>query len=154
MAQPLCTRAPSDSIWKDLSEDDFRKNIIALLRRGGQPISAGSTPHTLAGSKPGYRPSTKAAFVRKISLGTERSLANDFAFLVAAEEGAQNVAACCIEEHLENRTLVVRLGQNHGVCHKVLANIQRICQVLQQELTGGKTVCVFCAVTLTVGHSH
>ena len=47
---------------------------------------------------------------RTLPLQVEQQLADDFAFLAAVEEGAQSVAAVCLEEHLEPVGLTVRFA--------------------------------------------
>lgn len=45
-----------------------------------------------------------------LPLSVEQQIADDFAFLAAIEEGAQSVAAVCLEEHIQPARLTVRFA--------------------------------------------
>lgn len=93
------TSTPECSIWVDPSENLFRKHLVELEgRTNAVPVDpqifplkedANGGAHTLP-------------------LCVEQQLADDFAFLAAVEEGAQSVAAVCLEEH--STGLVVRFA--------------------------------------------
>lgn len=96
------TTDPGKSIWLDLPEDDFRGHLVMLEERtNAVPIA----PHIFNPAdwlpppeepKPGRQQHT-------LPLAVEQQLADEFASLVAVEEGAQSVAAVCIEEHVHSQ---------------------------------------------------
>lgn len=97
------TADPQDSIWNHLPEDTFRQHLVELENcTNAVPIEPQTFPldlhsHTL---RDGYT----------LPLNIEQQLADDFAFLAAIEEGAQSVAAVCLEEHLQPARLTVRFA--------------------------------------------
>ncbi|TVY35713.1 hypothetical protein LOCC1_G005827 [Lachnellula occidentalis] len=97
------TSDPDKSIWLDLTEPVFRQHLVALEERTNavplEPrvftaadwLPPSKTPHTLP-------------------LAVEQQVADEFACLVAVEEGAQSVAAVCIEEHAQAPRLTLRFA--------------------------------------------
>lgn len=95
------TSSPNSSIWLGLREDIFRQHLVELEKRtNAVPVDPQIFPlqrddvwdnHTLP-------------------LHVEQQLADDLAFLAAIEEGAQSVAAVCLEEHVQPPGLTVRFA--------------------------------------------
>lgn len=97
------TAEPGDSIWNHLSENTFRQHLVDLEEcTNAVPIEPQTFPLDLQGH------SLRDDYT--LPLGTEQQIADDFAFLAAIEEGAQSVAAVCLEEHLEPARLTVRFA--------------------------------------------
>ncbi|KAK6003117.1 hypothetical protein QM012_000962 [Aureobasidium pullulans] len=97
------TADPEYSIWKQLSEDNFRQHLVDLEKcTNAVPIEPQTFPLASHSDTPrdGYT----------LPLATEQQMADDFAFLAAIEEGAQSVAAVCLEEHLHPARLTVRFA--------------------------------------------
>ncbi|CAD0101169.1 unnamed protein product [Aureobasidium mustum] len=91
------------SIWKHLPEDTFRQHLVDLEKcTNAVPIEPQTFPldHHTHISRAGYT----------LPLTTEQKIADDFAFLAAIEEGAQSVAAVCLEEHLQPSRITVRFA--------------------------------------------
>jgi hypothetical protein len=90
------TSDPDSSIWVDPSEDTFRRHLVQLERCTNavpvdpQVFSFREDPNLTSHTLP---------------LAVEQQLADDLAFLAAIEEGAQSVAAVCLEEHSEGLTI-------------------------------------------------
>ena len=90
------TSDPDSSIWVDPSEDTFRRHLVQLEEcTNAVPVDpqvfplqedSNVSPHTLP-------------------LALEQQLADDLDFLAAIEEGAQSVAAVCLEEHAKGLTI-------------------------------------------------
>ncbi|KAF1966728.1 hypothetical protein BU23DRAFT_485858 [Bimuria novae-zelandiae CBS 107.79] len=94
------TSSPTRSIWYPLSENTFREHLVALEKRtNAVPVDPQIFPLT-----------TSAPCTPTLSLHVEQQLADDLAFLAAIEEGAQSVAAVCLEEYISPRRLVVRFA--------------------------------------------
>ncbi|KAK6337618.1 hypothetical protein TWF730_003013 [Orbilia blumenaviensis] len=94
------TAAPGLSIWQDLDEDTFRGHIVALEgRTNSVPCDAQIFPLPV-----------DTDGTRRLSIADEQNLADVFAFLVAVEQGAQSVAAVCLEENVEEQSLTIRFA--------------------------------------------
>jgi OTT_1508-like deaminase len=100
------TANPNESIWADLTEDVFRQHLVSLQEKTGQ------TPmDSQVFSFEKWLPKiTQLNRVYALPLEVEQELADDFAFLAAVEEGAQSVAAVCIEEHIQPPGMALRFA--------------------------------------------
>jgi hypothetical protein len=97
------TANPESSIWLHLPENTFRQHLVDLEKiTNAVPVEPQTFPLELHnhGSKDNYT----------LPLSVEQRIADDFAFLAAIEEGAQSVAAVCLEEHLQPTRLTVRFA--------------------------------------------
>ena len=95
------TSSSSRSIWHELPEDTFRQHLVDLERRtNAVPIEPQIFPLHNHGR----------ASTRELPLHVEQRLADDLAFLAAVEEGAQSVAAVCLEQHVQPAGLTVRFA--------------------------------------------
>jgi hypothetical protein len=93
----VCTSTAENSIWRHLPENTFRQHIVDLEEKTNavpvppQIFSAAewllTSPHASENS-------------HSLPLDIEQQFADDFSCLAAVEEGAQSVAAVCIEEHV------------------------------------------------------
>ncbi|KAK5943285.1 hypothetical protein PMZ80_004292 [Knufia obscura] len=85
------TAQQNTTIWSRISEDDFRKNLVALEElTNAVPVDVQVFPLADEGSDK-----------LRLPLVVEQHIADDIAFLAAAQEGAQSVAAVCLEQHLK-----------------------------------------------------
>ncbi|EPE30654.1 hypothetical protein GLAREA_03621 [Glarea lozoyensis ATCC 20868] len=101
------TSEVDNSIWLDVREDAFRRHLVELEERtNAVPIA----PQIFDASNwsPIYPYATGCHHT--LPLEIEMRLADDFACLAAVEEGAQSVAAVCIEEHTEDAKLTLRFA--------------------------------------------
>jgi hypothetical protein len=101
------TRSIDESIWCDLSKDTFRQHLVNLEETtNAVPIAPQyfSAADWLPASP--HDPNTKYS----LPLVVEQRLADDFASLVAVDEGAQSVAAVCVEQHLGPPSLTLRFA--------------------------------------------
>ncbi|OBT61099.1 hypothetical protein VE03_09868 [Pseudogymnoascus sp. 23342-1-I1] len=101
------TRSIDESIWSDLSKDTFRQHLVNLEETtNAVPIAPQyfSAADWLPVSP--HDPNTKYSLPRVV----EQRLADDFASLVAVDEGAQSVAAVCVEQHLGPPSLTLRFA--------------------------------------------
>lgn len=101
------TANPNSSVWLDLPEDTFRHHLVKLEERtNAVPIGPqASLPEGWLRTSP-YNSQTSHG----LPLEIEQQLADDFASLAAVEEGAQSVAAVCIEEHVRPSRLTLRFA--------------------------------------------
>lgn len=112
--QEVHSACPQNSIWFDLPEDTFRQHLVALEERtNAVPIEPEvftveewsaevSGPAADNNDDNNDADSTREKEVvhagPTLPIKVEQQLADDFACLTAVEEGAQSVAAVCIEE--------------------------------------------------------
>lgn len=123
--RPVRTAKGSQTIWSEIAEDALRQNLVILERRtNAVPIDVltASVVDTAA-PEPGSLP-----------LSIERSLADDLAYLTAVAEGAQSVAAVCLEQNVGTK-LVVRLAGMDVVDQKVREMLSGIARVLETTAT-------------------
>lgn len=119
--RPVRTALSSQTIWSGISENEFRQNLVTLERRtNAVPIDVLN-----ASVKDDERPEAGM-----LPLSVERSLSDDLAYLAAVTEGAQSVAAVCLEQHVGNK-LVVRLAGMDVVDQTVREMLGGIAGVLE-----------------------
>jgi len=96
------TANPEPSIWRDLPENTFRQHLVDLEKiTNSVPVEPQTFPLVQSDE-------TKDNYT--LPLSVEQQIADDFAFLAAIEEGAQSVAAVCLEEHIQPARLVVQFA--------------------------------------------
>ncbi|KAL3480572.1 hypothetical protein BJX99DRAFT_18635 [Aspergillus californicus] len=127
--RPVQTAVPSDTIWSRITEDDFRQHLVTLEK---QTNAVPMDVLTAKGDDDQHHRS--GSF---LPLKTEKQVADDFAYIAAVTEGAQSVAAVCLEQHigsslaLDLPTLVITVAGmdiiNENVkqmLHAVVAQLQ------------------------------
>lgn len=98
---PCRTADANNSIWHPIPEDTFRQHLVDLEKRtNAVPVDPQNFPYE----------ETSAKHNHTLPLKAEQQFADDFAFLAAIEEGAQSVAAVCLEEHVEPSRLTLRFA--------------------------------------------
>lgn len=95
------TSGAENSIWRDLPEDIFRDHLVELEKRtNAVPVD----PQIFRFKEDDH----VSDYI--LPLQVEQQLADDLACLAAIEEGAQSVAAVCLEEHVQPAGLTVRFA--------------------------------------------
>jgi hypothetical protein len=124
------TREQHESIWSYLSEDQFRHHLVSLEERtNAVPIAPQIFDASEWTSADEYSPQLLHTF----PLDTETQLADQFASLAAVEEGAQSVAAVCVEEHLQEPKLRLRFAAlDTSLNDAVRDTLQEISTILAQ----------------------
>jgi len=123
------TASSEASIWLELPEDTFRQHLVTLQEKSGPtPIDPQvfSIKDWLSTSS-----SDQRSYILPIRV--EQQLADDFAFLAAVAEGAQSVAAVCIEEHSSPSGMTLRFAAlDISNNEAVKTALRSICDVLSQ----------------------
>jgi hypothetical protein len=88
--------------------------------------------------------------LRLLSFETEARLADDFAFIAAAQEGVESVAAVYIEELTAPRGLVLRFAANEGVRDEIRNGLQQICDFLMSCASIGRHLAGFAIVIINL----
>lgn len=107
----LCSAQSGNSIWRDVPEETFRRHLVELEERTNAVPTESETFSVEAWQ------STRSSSANEhvLTLAVERQLADDFALLAAVEEGAQSVAAACIEECSDGQGMIVRFAAMDAV---------------------------------------
>lgn len=117
------TTLSGQTIWIGLTEDEFRKHMVALEHRtNAVPVDVQV-----------FRPETMKIDDQPLNLPLliEQQLANDFAFLAAVKEGAQSVAAACLEQHLSPQSMLkIRIAGADSIEQSVRSTLRAIGDVL------------------------
>jgi hypothetical protein len=106
--QEARTSSSAASIWRETAEVDFRQHLVELeeitnaVPMDSQRFLPSRAPVSVCCDDTDIRPT--------LPIEVEQQLADDFAFLAAIEEGAQSVAAACIEEHTAPPRLIIRFA--------------------------------------------
>ncbi|KAH0829615.1 hypothetical protein FOPE_10806 [Fonsecaea pedrosoi] len=133
--KPVRTSNPESSIWKGLPEDAFRRTVIALSKfTDGVPAEPKSW-WLAAADRDSPSSSTTC---QSLPYHTERQLADDFAFISAAQEGVESVAAVCIEELREPPGLIFRVAANDGIGEEDRTVLRQICDSLMSCASNGR----------------
>jgi hypothetical protein len=134
-AAPARTSGKNHSIWKPLSENTFRKHILQLCSASRDvPVD----PHVHTKETWQARCERTAVEDTTIPLTVEMQVADDFAFLAAATEGARSVSAAAIETVEDPKGLIIRLAANNGVATPVKQALTEMLDSLQLCGSGGK----------------
>jgi len=121
--------APADrSIWLEIREETFREHLVTLEERTNTiPMDP------MIFSPEDWSSSGPSGCVYTLPLKTEQQVADDFACLVAVEEGAQSVAAVCIEEHVQPAGILFRFAAvDLSLSEDVKLALQAVADVLMK----------------------
>lgn len=101
------TATPAKSIWHDIAEETFREHLVKLEQQtNAVPLDIQTFPIKLWSREFDFSEYRDNVLPFEI----EQQIADDFAFLAALEEGAQSVAAACLEQHVEPPGLTIRFA--------------------------------------------
>ena len=123
------TAHDDQSIWQGLGRDTFRRHIIDLQQASNEvpsdPVvySAGEwlATHT-TGNGLGY----------SLPMDVEQRLADDLAFIAAAEEGPKEVSAVALEEQINPPGLLILLAANEKFPNGVVDMLKACFRLLSQ----------------------
>lgn len=129
---PVKTAFGKQSIWFGLGENQFRTHVVALEDKSNE-VPEDPKDHSLQDwerihDRPGHC----------LPLIIEQRIADDVAFIAAAEEGALAVAAASLEELVNGEGLRLRLAMNAGVPMKTRKVLRSIFDTLATRATGRK----------------
>lgn len=131
------TAEAPDTIWCQVPEDDFRKHLVELEERtNAVPVDVLTALPDSADD-----PNLDATF---LPLKVEKQVADDVAYIAAVTEGAQSVAAVCLEQRVSQNdaTLVMRVAGMDVIDENVRAMLKEVCEILQgvnQTTNSGRT---------------
>lgn len=123
------TAQPPNTIWSHVTEDEFRRHLVVLEERtNAVPMDALDTPICTNGDMDTDAPCLPLKF--------EKQMADDLAFVAAVTEGAQSVAAVCLEQHSNEHglTLLVSVAGMDLVDEGVRDMLGRITNILKRAI--------------------
>ncbi|KAL5045858.1 hypothetical protein BDW71DRAFT_182941 [Aspergillus fruticulosus] len=101
--RPVQTTVRSDTIWSCISEDDFRRHLVTLQKQ------TNAVPMDVLTAEDHDNEKHDRISSPFMPLKTEKLFADDFAYIAAVTEGAQSVAAVCLEQRLDATSLALNL---------------------------------------------
>ena len=125
-----------DSIWHNIDQNVFRQHIIDLQRASN---AVPSDPIVHAASR-WLQSHPKTDDSRLLPFHVEHRLADDFAFLAAAEEGVKEVSSVALEEHRNPSSLIVLLAANERVSPAVEDTFRALFDLLSKCASRSKLV--------------
>ena len=126
---PLNTASKKQSIWRYIDQDVLRSNIVNLQRASKQ-VPADPLVH----SAERWLASRATDVIRLYLLPfeIEQRIADDLAFMAAAEEGHKDISAVTLEEAGEPRRLIVHLATNEGCSQRVKETLHAVFGLLSR----------------------
>ncbi|KAL6232105.1 hypothetical protein BDW75DRAFT_243315 [Aspergillus navahoensis] len=101
--RPVQTTVPSATIWSRISEDDFRQHLVTLQKQ------TNAVPMDVLTAEDDNDEKHDGISSPFMPLKTEKQFADDFAYIAAVTEGAQSVAAVCLEQRFDASSLALNL---------------------------------------------
>ncbi|KAL4995252.1 hypothetical protein BDV10DRAFT_175219 [Aspergillus recurvatus] len=127
--RPVQTAVPPDTIWLRITEDDFREHLVTLEKQtNAVPLDV------LTAEGDDEQHGSSSLF---LPLKMEKQVADDFAYIAAVTEGAQSVAAVCLEQRISASlalnlpTLVIRVAGMDVIDENVKEMLQAVVAELQ-----------------------
>ncbi|SMR49132.1 unnamed protein product [Zymoseptoria tritici ST99CH_3D1] len=123
--RPVRTATNDVSIWSDIPQNDFRENLVKLERR------TNAVPMDVL-----IAPVIHDSFTETdvLPLSVERQVADDLAYIAAVTEGAQSVAAVCLEQHIGSK-LLVRVAGMDVMDAKIRDMLDKTARLLEKAAT-------------------
>ena len=123
------TASPAQSIWRDVSEDEFRRHIIALQEISSD-VPADPEIHSAVvwQEEAAHHDSRR----RLLPFDVEHRLADDLAFIAAAKEDPKAVSAAIVEEASNGAGLSIRLAANDGILREIAMTFRVMCHILSR----------------------
>ena len=128
--EPQASRTSSKqhSIWRGFSENEFRKNILALAKASGSVPQDTQIFNIQTWQQ--QRSQHRASRDRALSLEAERRLVDDLAFIAVPAKESKTVSAMTVEETANPLGLKTRLAANQGVANRTQNSLRHIFRVL------------------------
>lgn len=132
------TASPENSIWRDLDHVSFRRHMIAFQQASKEVPSDPEVHSRREWENPRVCTDDPS---HTIPFDVEQRLADDLAFLAAAEAGGNSVSAVGLEQSIDPVGLVVRLAANEGITQDVYKTFESIFGLLRRCAT--KSMLIF-----------
>ena len=126
---PVDTASQRNSIWREVGWDTFRKHIVSLQRATNE---VPGDPRVHSASEWQVEHTDDVAIKRLLPFSVEQRLADDIAFVAAAEEGPMEVSAVVLEEQTQHEGLIVRLAANGLIPRDVRDTLRAMFKLLNK----------------------
>jgi hypothetical protein len=127
------TNSTKNTIWRPINQIEFFNNVKRVHDACGD---APQPPRVFDRKLPANASAHMSSY--QLPLEVEYQLANDFAFLAAAYEGAKSVTATTLTEDAQSTGLTLTVASNAGVSEAVEVALRQICQELQRCSSSGR----------------
>lgn len=126
---PLSTASKEQSIWRDTDQDVLRRNIVNLQKASNQ-VPADPLVHSAQRWLASRRKDVTRQYLLPFEI--EQRIADDLAFVAAAQEGHKDISAVSLEEALEPQRLIIRLAANEWCSQKVKETLNAMFKLLSR----------------------
>ena len=110
------TASANQSIWRDVKLDTFRRHVVTLQQASNK---IPNDPQEYSARSWLARRTNASESNYVLSIDAEQRLADDLAFIAAAEEGVKTISAITLEQHVGGAGLTVRLATNETIPESV-----------------------------------
>lgn len=129
---PVRTASANQSIWRGTNLDTFRTNVVTL-QHASSKVPSDPEDHS-AGLWLAQRTDAVNS-VHLLPFDVEQRVADDLAFIAAAEEGVKSVSAVALEQHVGAVGLTIRLAANETIPKNVPSSFRRLFDLMAQCAT-------------------
>ncbi len=129
---PVRTASADQSIWRGTKLDAFRRNVVAL-QYASNKVPSDPEDHS-ARLWLAQRTNAVNSF-HLLPFHVEQRVADDLAFIAAAEEGVKSVSAVALEQHVGAAGLTIRLAANETIPKNVPSIFRRMFDLMSQCAT-------------------
>ena len=129
---PVRTASAEESIWRDTNIDTFRRNVVSLQHASNK---VPSDPEYYSASLWLAQRTDTVNSIHSLPVDVEQRVADDLAFIAAAEEGVKSVSAVALEEHVGEAGLTIRLAANEIIPKDVPSTYRRLFDLMSQCAT-------------------
>ena len=129
---PVRTASANQSIWRGTNLNTFRTNVVTL-----QDVSSRVPSDPEDNSACLWLAQGKKAVnsVHLLPFDVEQRVADDLAFIAAAEEGVKSVSAVALEQHVGVAGVTIRLAANETIPKDVPGIFRRLFDLMSQCAT-------------------
>ena len=129
---PVQTASKKQSIWQGTNLNTFRTNVVTL-----QDVSSRvpSDPEDNSARSWLAQGTTAVNSVHLLPFDVEQRVADDLAFIAAAEEGVKSVSAVALEQHVGASGVTIRLATNQTIPKDVPSSFRRLFDLMSQCAT-------------------
>ena len=129
---PVRTASAKQSIWRDTSIDTFRRNVVSL-QHASNKVPSDPQDHSASLWLAQRTNAVKSVYL--LPFEVEQRVADDLAFIAAAEEGVKSVSAVTLEQHIGDAGLTIRLAANEIIPKDVPGIFRRLFDLMAQCAT-------------------
>ena len=129
---PVRTASANQSIWRGTNFDTFRRNVVTLQHASNK---VPSDPEDHSASLFLARRTNAINSIHLLPFHVEQRVADDLAFIAAAEEGVKSVSAVALEQHVGAAGLTIRLAANETIPENVPSIFRRMFDLMSQCAT-------------------